>query len=282
MNNKLLVFTLILLSILWTSCKNSAIKQADATTDEIESAIDVQELKNAKHFFGKVNYAVPPPVDLFISLYEANAPFKKEIMHSIDLVSNYNTTLEKAINFGIYASDLAYATVNSQTRETYIYFATAKILAADLGFQSGYDIITIERIENNMNNNDSLFYIIDDAYWQAFNHLVEENNKEVLAMIIFGGWLESVHIALHSVENYKENDLVATRILDQVFLLENLIGFIESVPETENSGLHEIHEKLMDLRTVFDKLYVNDELMMTDDVFLEIVAKITEVREFFI
>jgi hypothetical protein len=256
--------------------ERSSQKKAEQVTD-MQAAIDVAELKEAKRFFGKVNYAVPPPVDLYIALYDAETKFNNELLSSTELLSNYTTSSQKAINFGIYASDLAWCTVNSQTKDTYLYFSTAKVLAADLGFQSGYDILTIEKLEENFNNNDSLFFIIDDAYWSAFNHLVKENNRLYLSYIIFGGWLESVYIAVNSVEEYSTESELVQRIIDQVYLLENLIGFLNN-EESSDETIKEILNNLYPLQDLFNEMYTDEGVNMDENLFKQIQAKINEIR----
>ena len=53
-------------------------------------------------------------------------------------------------------------------------------MADGLDITSAFDAVTMERIEENMNNRDSLMTIINDAFWVVDAHL-KENGQDNLS-----------------------------------------------------------------------------------------------------
>ena len=66
------------------------------------------------------------------------------------MFSKYQTTRARAINLGIYGTDINYASMFNQTQETLFYVKCAKTLANNLGVMNAFDKETLDRIEGNI------------------------------------------------------------------------------------------------------------------------------------
>ncbi len=223
---------------------------------------------------------VPSPIELYIFMYNANAKFEKNYLNPIDNHTKYVTKIKKALNLGIYASDLAYCTVFKQNKETFSYFSVTKKIADELGLTEGFDENIVKRIDQNMNNSDSLYQISNDSYALAINFLERQGKEDLLPLMITGAWIESVDLAIKSVKNFNPNNEIVIRIADQGLLLENILELFQYVKN--HSEYKEIIDMLLDLQQSYDKLLDNSSEIITKKQFDEISHKIKTIRAKFI
>ena len=264
------IFLLLISLVLINSCVNDKSEKKenkDKTTSEQTSK-------------QRTIFKLPSPVELYVFLHNNKATYKKSILNSPDNTTKYFTNFSKLINFGIYASDLAYCTVFGQTQETFIYFKTTKALGEDLGLNEGFNEIIIKRIENNQYKTDSLYQITMDAYWDACTYLENLGETKRLSLILAGGWLESLHIAINSVDKFSPENKIVIRIAEQQLLLENLVGSFQSLDRDKQT--QKMLDKLTDLQTSFDKLYDNTDVIITKKQFNEISKKVENIRNQFV
>ncbi|RLD63542.1 MAG: hypothetical protein DRJ01_03520 [Bacteroidetes bacterium] len=260
------IFLLLISLILIDSCVS------DNTEKKKNKDSNIYEVGNNK----KTIFKLPSPVELFVFLHDNNAKFNKGILNTPDNSKKYFTNFSKLINFGIYASDLAYCTVFGQAQETFVYFKTTKSIGEDLGLNEGFNEIIIKRIENNQYQKDSLYQITMDAYWDACTYLEDLGENKKLSIILAGGWIESLHIAINSVDKFSPENKIVIRIAEQQLLLENLIGSFQTLKKDKHT--QQMLAKLNELQTSFDKLYDNTDVIITENQFIEISNKIEKIR----
>ena len=247
--------------------------------DKKVSSYDVQKTtNNESEEVINTAYKIPSPVELYMFLKNNELSFNKDALNSVENIAKYYTNASKAINFGIYASDLAYCTVFGMHQETFLYFSTTRTLATDLGFTNGFDELMVNRLNANLYNNDSLFQITNDSYADACNFLEESNRKDILALILAGSWIESMYIAMQFVENFESEDPIVIRFAEQRYLLDNLIEYYRSIDN--NISTDKILDKLFDLQATFDLLYDNpEETIITKTQYEAIAEKIDVIRK---
>lgn len=275
--SKIKVFVLVVASmfVFWSCIDDTKTNEVVADTLANEVNIDDQTVIPEN-----TSFKLPSPVELYIFLWEEEASFKKEVLNDMTNVTKYFTTASKATNFGIYASDLAYCTVFGKNQETFAYFTTVKTLADDMGLTEGFDAVIAKRIEENINNGDSLYEITNASYADATNFLESQKQGNILPFILSGAWVESVFIAISSVDQFSENSEIVIRVAEQQFLLENLMEYLSTVEK--NDDLKELIKKMKDLRDSYDKLYENTDVIITKEQYDEISSKVVQIRNEFI
>ncbi len=256
------------ISVMMFSCNDSN-TPAENMLEDSTSTSEITELQ-------KSTVKIPSPIELFSFIYEANAKFNKENLNSTDNRAKYATNQKKAINLGIYASDLGYCTVFKQNKETFNYFSVTKKMADELGLTEGFDEKIVSRIDKNMSNSDSLYQISNDSYSTAIRFLEQQGQGNLLPLMITGAWVESVNIAIKSVDKFNADNEIVIRIADQGLLLENLLELYKSSGEDKNEA--ELYNKLLDLQQSFDKLYDNTDEIITKKQFEEISSKVKAIR----
>ncbi len=265
-------FVLLASACSQNSSKNStAVNSIDQNMDETFMVIENDG----------ITYKIPSPMEVFIFLNVNEAPFILEILHDPAKHQNYDSKKSKAINFGIYAADLAYTSVFGDIQQTLIYFNAAKILASELGLHEGYGQQMALRIDKNLNNLDSLLDITAESYNAANLFLEEQGLTDIMGIIIAGGWIESLFIAIKSVPDANIDDPLVERIVDQQLLLDNLLA--QLYKNSDQKHVWSVIERLEELQVVFDQLYFNDQqTLITQEQFVLLSNKVTDIRESFI
>lgn len=266
----ILVFTFVL-----HACKSNTHSKTSIVEDDLlfeeEDQVTNQD----------INYRIPTPLDMFVLVKSSGAPFIEESLNSPLNKVKYNSTVRRSINFGVYITDLTYCSVYGNFQGSLIYFNSAKEIAVDLGMYEGYGEEMATRINNNLNNIDSLIDISTDSFYQTTNFLDDQGMSDILAMIMVGCWIESSYMAIESVDKFSENNPVVERIADQRFLLENLIELCKL--NLHSDAMQEVLDELLDLQEVFDNLYFNSEdVLITKAQYVDIANKIRELRQNFI
>jgi hypothetical protein len=225
----------------------------------------------------RTRYKLPSPVELYVQLKLATPESVIDKLNKPSYAGNYLTESSRAINFGIYASDLAYCTVYGHLQETHEYFRVLKIMAENLGINDGYDEAVLNRINTNLNNTDSLYSISSDSYWEVCNFLENSGKANILALILMGGWVESVYLATNKVVEFHPESDIIVRITEQSFLLDNLLDYLNSLANTRQTA--DYLQQLNDLKYSFDKLFENpDDVLITEAQFEDISAKLAILR----
>ncbi len=232
MNNQKNVFRSGLFCICIVSlaaCGDSTSVDGDITGSMI--AVGESDLGSAENA-GKVQeifYAVPSPMEMASMLKKAGAVYDVKILNDVKNVHNYTTAKSKALNLGIYGADLSYASVFNQNQESIIYLSCAKKLADNLGVTKAFNDETIERMESNVDNRDSLLNIVSETYYLLDAYLKENGRDHVSALVITAGWVEGLYLStsIASVDKNPSKDLMI-RIADQKLSLQNLRDLVDA------------------------------------------------------
>lgn len=246
------------------------------TTEETTDEQDVVVVEEEEPSTSLTTIKVPSPVELYMFMQGAGMKFDKKLLNSIDKASKYSTKQKKALNFGIYASDLAYCTVFKQNKETFTYFSVTKKMAEELGLTEGFDEAIVKRIDKNISNSDSLYQITNDSYSSATSFLEQSGQGDLLPLLLTGAWIESVNIACRSIDKFSSENEIVLLIADQQFLLESILEIFEAIPEDERDN--DMMDKLKDLQQSFDKMYDNVDVRITKNQFNEIADKVKFLR----
>lgn len=268
---KKLSFLFIAASALFIYSCSGGSGNNESNNDSTSMSTDMTQIES------NTTYKLPSPVELYLLIKDDGAIFKQDELHKIEEVSKYMTNEKKAINFGVYASDMAYCSVFEKQQETHTYFKTLKSLAENLGITQGYESVIIERLDKNLYNSDSLYQITKDSYYEVCSYLEENNKSEVLSQILLGGWTESIFLAISSVEKFSPDNLIVVRVTEQALVLEQLIEYLKTLKNGKANS--EYLNQLIDLQYSFDKLIDNPEgVIVTKEQYKEIVGKVKALR----
>lgn len=247
--HKIIIASFVLITII-SSCKKSPEKEKRTTSTirEIDTSAVLIKYNNTL-------FTLPSPYQATYSIKETNTGFNKSLLNPADHVSSYTTNFEKALNIGIYGTDLGYLNIYDQVPEVISYFTVIKKLSQELGIQSALQIEIIERIENNIDNQDSLLHFLSNTYKEFDKYLKANNRKEIGALIIAGGWIESLYI-LSQNANENKNRQIINRLGEQKHPLDNLIEIL-SPYYYKSDEFTDLVDSLVDLAYEFDGIIYN-------------------------
>jgi hypothetical protein len=195
-------------------------------------------------------YSVPTPNELFAVIKESGVLYDGSILNSPDNREKYSSKKIQALNFGVYFADLAFASSFEENASILGYFSTIKVLSDELGISNALDAAIYEKAQMSLesNDSDSLLFLSNDTYFQAYSYLEENERGSTLALIVLGGWIESLYI-MTNLGEYEEGSNLVARIGEQKLTVGNLMGFM--MKYQDDSNVLEVMEELADIEELF-------------------------------
>jgi hypothetical protein len=256
LNNCTYLIVALGLMMFISSCggpNEEAVQEEEGISTEEDATNEFESESMSVNKAGKVFYMIPSPLELSSIIKDAGASYDKSVLNSTDYVSNYVTSGSQALNLGVYGADLSYSSIFEQTQETVQYFNSAKTLADELGITSAFGKSTVERIQNNLNNRDSMIAIISDSYWEADAYLKENSRSNTSALVIAGGWIEALYISTKLAEKSDNSDEILSRIGEQKLTLNNLVPMLEKF---QGPDVNEVITSLQELQNAFNAVEI--------------------------
>lgn len=285
---KLVLALLIGLPVsLLTSCSDDS-KSTDEVVEVVEEVVEEEENKSY--------YQIPSPDEMFAFIKESGLKYNSASLNPIQNATSYNDPKSQALNFGIYSADLAYTAAFEEYQESIKYFGSIQKLGDQIGLSSAFDKALVERIQNNLDNADSLVAITNTSYFSVVDYLEQNEQGDKLGLVASAGWLETVYIAANSI-NYDKDKAAVERLADQKLTLDNLIAYLDKY--SSNADVKEVLGTFMELEEAFAKLDEVDSgagislkkkeggkmvlgggssIKITKDQFEALKMKISEVR----
>jgi hypothetical protein len=226
-------------------------------------------------------YQMPTPNELFGLVRELAGAGRKQLLSPASNADRYVSRKARAINFGVYATDLVYASSFKMNVEVARYYLTSRKLAGSLGISQSFSDADFVRLEANLTRGDSLEVISNAAYMRAYEKLQEEEMGPVLVQVLAGGWLESMHLLVHQIELLGGSDALMARVAEQKVTLEQLINMME--PLAADADVAAVRAELLGLREIYDAVNVkralhagrsaSGRMVLGDDITVELTAE---------
>jgi hypothetical protein len=222
-----------LLSVLLTACGsgNKTDEQAfleSLDTTKVESAAVSAEL-------GEILQRIPSPLEISVLLKESGKKYNFSVLNSPDNLPRYNTNYKRALNLGIYGTDLGYTNIYEQGQDGVKYMSSIKNLADDLNIGQFFELETIGRLASNSNNLDSLLLITTQNFNTINLYLQSESRSNLSVLLLIGGWLEALHITCEVAKINPDNKQLQETIGGQKIILENLMLLLSFYKETDQN-----------------------------------------------
>jgi hypothetical protein len=285
--SKLAIALLVAFPIsLLTSCSDD-VKPTEEVAEVVEEVVEEEN---------KSYYQIPSPDEMFGFIKESGLKYNSASLNPIQNITSYNDPKSQALNFGIYSADLAYTAAFEEYQESIKYFGSIQKLGDQIGLSAAFDQSLIERIQNNLDNADSLVAITNTSYFSVVDYLEQNEQGDKLGLVASAGWLETVYIAANSID-YDKDKAAVERLADQKLTLDNLIAYLEKY--SENADVKEVLDVFMELEETFAVLDEVDSgagislkkkeggkmvlgggsaIKISKDQFEAIKAKISEIR----
>jgi len=197
-------------------------------------------------------FPLPSPYQAASLIHKHNISFDESLANSTENYKNYSTAFVQALNIGFYGTDLSYFNVYEKTPQAVSYLGVIKKLSDQLGISMAFDKTFFSAIEKNINNKDSLLALMSRTFQSADSYLRANDRESIGALIIAGGWIESVYI-LTKIAKSTNNREIINRIGEQKHPLVNLIEIL-SPYYYKSDEFAELIDALYGLDAEFDNI----------------------------
>ncbi|MEI8005429.1 MAG: hypothetical protein WCI48_04425 [Bacteroidota bacterium] len=219
----------------------------------------------------------PTPLDVTTTLQAAKAPYIFSLCNPPANLNRYFTEKTKALNLGVYSTDLAYSSVYQRADETDKFlFCTGK-LAGDLGIGGVYDKDLLKKAESYKNNRDSLVSLARTFFRSTTDFLRKNNRTQVAVLVASGAFTEGLYITSSLCQFAPGNLRIREGILAQKENLDNLIVVLGAYGS--DSNIKPVADEMSKLKKVFDILGVKNKPLSPADLDA-VVAISGEVRDY--
>ncbi len=240
---------LLLAGVLFYSCKNITKDEASSQSSGNQGFSD-----DDIDFEGSVSvfYMFPSPMEILEQFEETELNYVPGLINDAGNSEKYLTSKARALNLGIYITDLAYTSLLGRTSEAMEYPEIIQSLSADLGISNESFKNIIKRVQDNINVKDSLIEISNDLYFALIEYLETGGQTTTIAEISSGAYIETMFIGLNSVDSYSVENAIVKQIIDMKYPFENLVAQAETTREEGSSNA--LLDYLNQLKSVFDEL----------------------------
>lgn len=198
---------------------------------------------------------IPSPLEISVLLKESGKKYNVGFLNSPDNLPKYNSNFQKALNLGIYGTNLGYTNIYEQNKDGVKYIEVIKRLADGLSIGQFFDVETIGRLASNSKNLDSLLLITTQNF-NSINHYLQTQGRANLSVLLLtGGWLEAVHITCNVAANDPTNKELQEKIGEQKVILNNIISLLTFYKESD-PNMASLLTEMEDLKKVFDKVNI--------------------------
>lgn len=282
-----LVISMTFTSLLIVSCNNNSNSTGENGIDSTEvDTVSTQEMMS------DIVYQIPSPDELFGLIKSSGCKFRDDVLSPEK--TSYESKSSQELNLGIYAADLAYLAAFEKFQQSLKYFSKVKTMSDQIGLSTAIGTEMYDRLEQNMSNTDSLLDITNNSYYNVIQKLEETGNGKTLALIMAGGWIESMYIAVNLVGKYSETDVNIQRIASQKLTFNNLLQNLDKYKDqpdvseqiTELNKIKSVYEQIkketIEQNTKVDTSKVvigqKSKYLFTKDLFESFRKQITDQR----
>jgi hypothetical protein len=246
------LFTALVVGCMLWACTSNTKPDDQAFLASLDSAANTPVID--EQVISSVLEQIPSPLETSVQLKQSGKKYNERLLNTADNVSKYNSNYARALNLGIYGTDLGYANIYEQRIAGIHYLTAIKSLAKDLGIGQYFDIETIGKLAANSKNLDSLLLLTTQNFNSINQHLQSENRSNISVLLLAGGWLEAMEIITEVASTDKSNLRLKETIGAQKIILEQLVILLSFYEyDAQIAGLS---TDFKELKTLFDSINI--------------------------
>lgn len=225
-----LIFCVLLVFAITSGCGGCGEGSSNGGDDDTTTVVKKKVSKDM--IYGYIT-SIPNPVEMSSLLQKSGVVYSQELLNPSTNIRNYNTTFQKALNLGVYGTDLVHMNIYDRTVSSVLYLKNIKDLANDLKIGQFFDYETLQRLAENSKNVDSVLYITSTGFDRMNNFLINDDRGEVSVLLGYGTWIESLYLATN-VQRIENKEDVYNRLGGQQKVMDNMIVLLESYKDNES------------------------------------------------
>jgi hypothetical protein len=241
-------------------------------------------------------FSLPSPVQTAILLKKNAIEYNEDLLNDTQSEKRYINRFQRALNMGVYGADLAYLSNFNNTQLKLEYFKVVEKIVNDLDIRNNIDQSLIDRFAANIDKQDSLYALNAELFNAVDRYLKQNEETEVAALILTGGWIEALHLTLGVTTANVE---LRNRVGEQAIAAKSLISLLSRI---EDPQVKELSTRMLPLVDALGRLemtyeyvkpitdasnritYLNSRssVLINDAQLAEIKKAIADVRAFII
>ncbi|HEX8038603.1 MAG TPA: hypothetical protein VF490_05610 [Chryseosolibacter sp.] len=215
------------------ACDSGSKSEEQALVDAIDISNGDSEAVSAE--VNDILHRIPSPLEISVLLKESGKSYNPAFLNSPDNAERYNTNYRKALNLGIYGTDLGYTNIYEHSQDGIKYLSTIKGLADELNIGQFFEMETIGRLAANSDNLDSLLLITTQNFNNINHYLQTQNRSGLSVLFLTGGWLEALHITCQVEKLNPGNTQLRETIGQQKIILESVMHLLSLYGENDKN-----------------------------------------------
>lgn len=244
----------------------------DSLDDSSGSSVEQDPMSD--NLIGQIIQSIPSPIEISFIIKDVSDLYNKRNLNDYESVEKYDTQFKKALNLGIYGTDMGYANIYSKTQDALKYLSAVRDLANGLSIGQFFDYNTIKKLAENANQLDSLLAITQSNMEDINYHLRQQKRESLSILLIVGGWVEATYLTI-SVYKQTRSELLMEKIgeqkvvLDQILLVLDIYRTRPDFPEliADLKEMEKIYREI-DIQTIYKEPTIiekNDVLTVVDN-----------------
>ena len=162
--------------------------------------------------------------------------------------------------------------------KTHDYLACTLKLRDGLAVETPMDVNLIDKVEANINNNDSLYDILTTSFHETFKYLNDNGKGAVSVLVLSGGWIEGMYLSAELASLTDNNADILETIAEQSKTLNNLLPLLETYKDNEN--VSNVLQDLKKVEAIFKSIPAKDgRLDLNTENFNKIKTEIETLRK---
>lgn len=222
----------------------------------LEAALEKKNPQNtiADETIAGIINSIPSPLEISELIKKSGGMYEKSLLNDPEKSSDYNTGFKKAINLGVYSTDLGYINIYGRNADALDYISSVKELADGLNIGHFFDLAMIKKLAENRNDMDSLLLVTTDNFEKINRFLQENRRSEQSVLILSGGWLEATYLSCEIVKK-NPNEKLKEKIAEQKIILEQLLLLLSNYSDDQDVAI--LTGELKKLKEVFDQIEIS-------------------------
>jgi len=271
----------IVFAFFFAGCTNKSTPQNNDVFEEIKAQPTIQFNPADYKEEDIVFYNLFSPVDLTYLITKDQSFYNSTLLNPLNNITNYNESFKAALNLGVYGADLSYLWLFNQSQQAHSYLTAIQQLSDQLGIPREFVDFTYANAESNSNELDSLIRIARDSYYTAEKYLKENNREHAASLILLGGWIETLYIAVNMNQNPTQE--IISRIATQKFSSNSLYKLLQN--SQNESSISEYLLLVKKMNNLFEDLGIiyppkslvidtaNRKILLADGARIELTAE---------
>lgn len=248
------IITAGLVLSLFFACSSSKTQEDQAFLNGLDTT-KAEGPSISEEVIGDILQSIPAPLEISVLLKESGKKYNGDYLNSTDNISRYNSNYKKALNLGVYGTDLGYTNIYEQNQDGIRYMGSIKELADGLNIGQFFEIETIGRLATNSKNLDSLLLITTQNFNKINHHLQTQSRANLSVLLLTGGWLEAVHIICEVAKAHPDNKELTETIGEQKIILENIILLLSFYKDSD-PNMASLLKDMEELKKSFEKVNI--------------------------